>query len=92
LDYHTCSPDISSLGRNKPLDYYKYEQTNDAQVQEYVNPVIARAGGFIVAVKFEENQNVKKGDTLLVIDNREYILQQEQTRLSLLKHGTVKSS
>ena len=42
------------------FDYYKYEQTNDAQVQEYVNPVIARAGGFIVAVKFEENQNVKR--------------------------------
>lgn len=67
------------------FDYYKYEQTNDAQVQEYVNPVIARAGGFIVAVKFEENQNVKKGDTLLVIDNREYILQQEQTRAQLIK-------
>lgn len=65
--------------------YYVYEQTNDAQVQEYVNPVIARAGGFIVAVKFEENQHVKKGDTLLVIDNREYVLQQEQTEASIRK-------
>lgn len=42
------------------MDYYKYEQTNDAQIQEYVNPVISRAGGFIVDVKFEENQNVKR--------------------------------
>ncbi|RFS21061.1 HlyD family secretion protein [Chitinophaga silvatica] len=65
--------------------YYKYEETNDAQVQEYVNPVISRAGGFIVAVKFEENQHVKKGDTLLIIDNREYILQQEQTASALRK-------
>jgi membrane fusion protein (multidrug efflux system) len=65
--------------------YYTYEQTNDAQVQEYVNPVISRAGGFIVAVKFEENQHVKKGDTLLVIDNREYVLQQEQTEAAILK-------
>lgn len=65
--------------------YYKYEQTNDAQVEEYVNPVISRAGGFIVAVKFEENQHVKKGDTLLIIDNREYILQQEQTEASIQK-------
>lgn len=64
-------------------EYYKYEQTNDAQVQEYVNPVISRSGGFIVAVKFEENQPVKKGDTLLVIDNREYVLQVEQTAASL---------
>jgi len=66
-------------------DYYQYEQTNDAQVQEYVNPVISRAGGFIVKVKFEENQNVKKGDTLLVIDNREYVLQQSQTQALLYK-------
>ncbi len=65
--------------------WYLYEQTNDAQVQEYVNPVIARAGGFIVAVKFEENQSVKKGDTLLVIDNREYTLQSDQTEASIRK-------
>ncbi|HEY8916302.1 MAG TPA: HlyD family secretion protein [Chitinophaga sp.] len=65
--------------------YYTYEQTNDAQVEEYINPVISRAGGFIVAVKFEENQLVKKGDTLLIIDNREYILQQQQTEASIKK-------
>ncbi len=65
--------------------YYNYEQTNDAQVQEYVNPVISRAGGFIVAVKFEENQHVKKGDTLLLIDKREYIIQQAQTEASVRK-------
>lgn len=41
-------------------DLYHFEETDDAQVQEYINPVISRAGGFIVAVKFEENQEVKK--------------------------------
>lgn len=66
-------------------EYYTYEQTNDAQVQEYVNPVISRAGGFIIAVKFEENQLVKKGDTLLLIDNREYVIQQAQTEASIQK-------
>lgn len=65
--------------------YHEYEQTNDAQVQEYVNPVISRAGGFIVAVKFEENQPVKKGDTLLIIDNREYTLQVAQTKAAIQK-------
>jgi membrane fusion protein, multidrug efflux system len=63
---------------------YKYEETNDAQVQEYINPLISRAGGFITEVKFEENQQVKKGDTLLLIDNREYLIQQEQTEAALL--------
>ncbi|NIG57473.1 HlyD family secretion protein [Chitinophaga sp. Cy-1792] len=64
---------------------YRFEITNDAQVQEYVNPVISRAGGFIVVVKFEENQVVKKGDTLLVIDSREYTLQQDQTEAAIRK-------
>ncbi|PZF74731.1 HlyD family secretion protein [Taibaiella soli] len=66
--------------------YYRYEQTNDAQVEEYINPVISRAGGFIVAVKFEENQQVKKGDTLLLIDNREYVIQQQQTEAAIAKN------
>ena len=65
--------------------YYKYEMTDDAQVQEYINPVIARSGGFVVAVKFEENQDVKKGDTLFLIDNREYKLQVAQAKASLEK-------
>lgn len=63
---------------------YKYEETNDAQVQEYINPLISRAGGFIVSINFEENQEVKKGDTLLVIDDREYKIQQQQTEAAIL--------
>jgi membrane fusion protein (multidrug efflux system) len=62
---------------------YKSEETNDAQVQEYINPIISRAGGFITAIRFEENQEVHKGDTLLLIDNREYKIQEEQTDASL---------
>lgn len=49
-----------------------YEQTNDAQVESYINPVSARASGYITKVMFEEHQDVKKGDTLVIIDNREY--------------------
>ncbi len=65
------------------FDVYRNQFTNDAQVQEYINPIISRAGGFIVAIKFEENQAVKKGDTLLVIDNQEYVIQEEQTEAAL---------
>jgi membrane fusion protein (multidrug efflux system) len=63
---------------------YHYEETNDAQVQEYINPVISRAGGFIVKINFDENQEVKKGDTLLVVDSRESRLQLQQTEAALL--------
>lgn len=50
----------------------KYQTTNDAQVDQYITPVSSRVSGFIKEVRFEENQAVKKGDTLLVIDNEEY--------------------
>ena len=50
-----------------------YEDTNDAQIEAFINPVSARAGGFITKVLFDEHQEVKEGDTLLILDNREYI-------------------
>ncbi|MGZ3849265.1 MAG: HlyD family secretion protein [Flavisolibacter sp.] len=76
---------LSAWGIQTLWDLHLFEQTNDAQVQEYVNPVISRAGGFIVSVHFEENQYVKKGDTLLLIDPRESEIQQEQTEASIKK-------
>jgi multidrug resistance efflux pump len=65
--------------------FYRFEQTNDAQIDEYVTPIISRAGGFITTVRFEENQPVKKGDTLLMIDNRACLLQQQQTAAAIQK-------
>ncbi len=52
--------------------YNNHEETNDAQVDQYVTPVMARVTGFVKEVRYEENQFVYKGDTLIVIDNREY--------------------
>lgn len=49
-----------------------YLETNDAQVESYINPVSARVGGFIKTVRFDEHQLVKAGDTLVVLDDREY--------------------
>lgn len=55
----------------------KYEETNDAQVESYINPVSARAGGYIQHVHFNEHQLVKRGDTLVILDDREYRAQLE---------------
>lgn len=49
-----------------------YVETNDAQVESYINPVSARVSGYIRAVKFEEHELVKQGDTLVLIDDKEY--------------------
>lgn len=50
-----------------------YEETNDAQVEAYINPISARVGGYIQKINFEEHQFVNAGDTLVKIDNREYL-------------------
>ena len=52
--------------------FREYEETNDAQVEQYVTPVMTRITGYLQEVRFSENQFVHKGDTLIVIDNREY--------------------
>lgn len=65
------------------LNLFKYEETNDAQVEEYINPISSRVSGFIKEIRYDENQDVKKGDTLLVIDSREYALQQQESAAAI---------
>ena len=54
------------------LDYKSNETSNDAQIEQYISPVHIRATGYIKKIYFTEHQDVKKGDTLLVLDDREY--------------------
>ncbi len=54
------------------LDYKQTETSNDAQIEQYISPVNLRASGYIKKIYFTEHQSVKKGDTLLVLDDREY--------------------
>lgn len=54
------------------------EWTDDAQVQRHITPVNNRVQGFIKEIRFEEYQRVRKGDTLVVLDNAEYVLQAAQ--------------
>lgn len=54
------------------LDYKQTGTSNDAQIEQYISPVNLRASGYIKKIYFTEHQSVKKGDTLLVLDDREY--------------------
>lgn len=73
--------------------YNNHEETNDAQVEQYVTPVMARVTGYIQEIRYEENQFVKKGDTLVVIDNREFKAKYDQALAELenakLGHNVV---
>lgn len=45
--------------------------TNASQVESFINPINTRLSAYIKEIRFVEHQYVKKGDTLLVLDDRE---------------------
>lgn len=49
-----------------------WETTDNAQIGGHVIPISARVGGYVIAVRFDENQRVREGDTLVVLDDRDF--------------------
>lgn len=45
------------------------EYTDNAQVRRYIVPVNSRVQGYIKEIRFHENQPVRRGDTLVIIDD-----------------------
>ena len=60
-----------------------HEETDDAQVEANISPVIPRIAGYIKAVHISDNQQVKKGDTLLVLDDRDLRIRLDQAEAAL---------
>lgn len=88
------------------LGYYGYsevhyarthESTDNAQIEANTVPAIARVAGYIKAVRVADYARVKKGDTLVLIDDAEYRigvaqaeadLAQAQADLAVAQAGT----
>lgn len=64
--------------------YFNYEITNDAFIDQYISPVNVRVAGYIKEVRFKEHQYVHRGDTLLVLDNSEYLIKVKEAEAALL--------
>ena len=64
--------------------YANYEITNDAMVDQYIAPLNIRASGYIKEVRFTEHQYVQKGDTLLILDDREYRIRLKDAEAALM--------
>ncbi|MCK8493479.1 MULTISPECIES: HlyD family secretion protein [Spirosoma] len=61
----------------------RHETTDDAQIDGDVNPVIPKAGGYVKAIRFKDNQFVKEGDTLVVLDDADYRIRVAQAESAL---------
>ncbi|CAN5807924.1 HlyD family secretion protein [soil metagenome] len=77
----------SWFGLTKYLHARHHEETDDAQVEANISPVMSRVGGYILRVCVTDNQFVNKGDTLLTIDQRDLhiILDQAEAALATAK-------
>ncbi len=73
----------SWFGIQKYVHGLHHEETDNAQVSADIVPVIPRISGYVWEVRVKDNQLVKAGDTLLVLDNRDYIIKLQQAEAAL---------
>jgi membrane fusion protein, multidrug efflux system len=66
-----------------------HEETDNAQVDADISPVVTRVSGYIKEIRFTDNQLVKAGDTLVILDDRDYQIKLQQAEAAL---GIAKQS
>ena len=71
-------------GTYKYLHSWSHEQTDDAQIEKNMNPIIPKVSGYVDKVYIKDNDFVKKGDTLFTIDNRDYQLKIEDAKATMI--------
>jgi len=62
---------LAGLGLRRWLDRTEVS-TDDAQVDGRIIPILPKVGGFVADVRLDDNQLVLRGDTLVVLDDRDY--------------------
>jgi len=58
--------------------YSKHVDTDDAQIDADISPVVARVGGYVQNINFEENTHVQEGQVLVKLDDSDYKVKLEQ--------------
>ncbi|RDC56821.1 HlyD family secretion protein [Pedobacter chinensis] len=58
--------------------YSKHVDTDDAQIDGDISPVVARVGGYVKDINFEENTHVTEGQVLVKLDDSDFKVKLEQ--------------
>jgi membrane fusion protein, multidrug efflux system len=66
------------FGIREYIYFSKHIDTDDAQIDADISPVVARVGGYVDSIFFEENGHVEKDQVLVKLDDRDYKLRVEQ--------------
>lgn len=78
------------LGRFVHFGHVEY--TDNAQVRQHITPVISRVQGYVKEIRFDEYKPVRKGDTLLIIEDAEYRLLLAQAEADLANASSGSSA
>ncbi|MBB1193954.1 HlyD family secretion protein [Flavobacterium sp. SOK18b] len=73
-----------TYGTFKYMHSLAHEETDDAQIEKKMNPIIPRVSGYVDKVYIKDNDFVKKGDTLFTIDKRDYLLKIDEATAALV--------
>ncbi|UAY55194.1 HlyD family secretion protein [Arachidicoccus terrestris] len=65
------------------LHAQKHEETDDAQISSDISPVIPHVSGYIKNVLVKDHQYVHKGDTLVILDDRDFQIALENANAGL---------
>lgn len=66
------------FGIKEYIYYSKHVDTDDAQIDGDISPVVARVGGYVDSIYFQENEHVNKDQLLVKLDDRDYKVKLEQ--------------
>jgi membrane fusion protein (multidrug efflux system) len=63
---------LVAVGVRRWLYSLSHVSTDNAQVDGHIIPILPKVGGYVIEVRTDENRSVKAGDTLVVLDDRDY--------------------
>src|SRR2546430_16565844 len=63
---------LVAVGVRRWIYSLTHVSTDNARVDGHIIPILPKVGGYVVEVRTDENRQVKAGDTLGVLDNRDY--------------------
>ena len=62
---------------------FLYEETDNAQIEGNIYPVISRVPGKVLEVTAEDNRLVKKGAQLIALDSLDFVVRRDEARAAL---------
>lgn len=72
-----------AFGITKYIHGLHHEETDDAQIESDIAPIVTRVPGFVERLLVDDNTAVKAGDTLVVIDQRDLQIRVLQAEAAL---------